>query len=312
VKNKYKFLDPEYTANGQVRAGVKFHEMRVLWFNTGTLCNITCDNCYIESSPLNNRLEYLTTGDVNMYLDQLEYLENTSVEIGFTGGEPFMNPNILDHLREALSRGHSVLVLTNAMRPMLRHKGQLLSLLKQYGNMLKIRVSVDHYTKELHDAERGNGSWNTMVEGCVWLAHEGFSLSVGGRNKLGENEGQLRGGYHEFFQSFNLGLNANQPQDLVIFPEMDDKEDVPEITEKCWEKLDVNANQMMCATSRMVVKRKGANKPVIISCTLLPYEEQFELSESLSDAIKCTVKLNHRHCARFCVLGGGACGSSQI
>ena len=84
-----------------------------------------------------------------------------------------------------------------------------------------------------------------------------------------------------------------------------------EITEKCWEKLDVNANQMMCATSRMVVKRKGANNPVVISCTLLPYDKQFELSETLLDAISVTVKLNHPHCAKFCVLGGGACSSSQ-
>lgn len=305
-----KFSNLNFTASGAVRAGVQFYQMKTLWFNTGTLCNIACESCYIESSPSNNRLAYLTITDVNIYLDQLAYIKNSSIEIGFTGGEPFMNPDIIDQLREALGRGHRVLVLTNAMRPMLRHKGHLLSLLKQYGNMLRIRVSIDHYTKELHDAERGDGSWNTMVQGCAWLANEGFSLSVGGRNKSGENEDQLRAGYHEFFESFNLGLNANESQDLLIFPEMDAGEETPEITENCWEELGVNANQIMCATSRMVVKRRGAIKPVVISCTLLPYDKQFELSESLSDAIGVTVKLNHPHCAKFCVLGGGGCGSS--
>jgi hypothetical protein len=33
----------------------------------------------------------------------------------------------------------------------------------------------------------------------------------------------------------------------------------------------------MCATSRMVVKRKGAARPVVVSCTLLPDDEGFEM-----------------------------------
>ena len=41
-------------------------------------------------------------------------------EIGFTGGEPFMNPDIIDMLGDALERGFQVLLLTNAMQPMLR------------------------------------------------------------------------------------------------------------------------------------------------------------------------------------------------
>jgi hypothetical protein len=56
----------------------------------------------------------------------------------------------------------------------------------------------------------------------------------------------------------------------------------------------------------MVVKRKGAARPVVVSCTLLPYEEGFEMGASLAEAAHA-VKLNHRHCARFCVLGGASC-----
>jgi hypothetical protein len=56
----------------------------------------------------------------------------------------------------------------------------------------------------------------------------------------------------------------------------------------------------------MVVKRKGAPSPAVLACTLLPYDEQFELGPRLADAL-APVKLNHPHCAKFCVLGGGSC-----
>ena len=62
----------------------------------------------------------------------------------------------------------------------------------------------------------------------------------------------------------------------------------------------------MCASSRMVVKRKGADKPAVLSCTLVPYDNAFELGASLAEAAR-PVKLNHRYCARFCVLGGASC-----
>jgi hypothetical protein len=56
----------------------------------------------------------------------------------------------------------------------------------------------------------------------------------------------------------------------------------------------------------MVVKRQGETKPAVLACTLLPYDPQFELGPNLADALN-PVKLNHPHCAKFCVLGGGSC-----
>src|SRR5215472_17459948 len=46
-----KFRDPDVTARNEARAKVPLLALKTLWFNTGTLCNITCRNCYIESSP---------------------------------------------------------------------------------------------------------------------------------------------------------------------------------------------------------------------------------------------------------------------
>jgi hypothetical protein len=62
----------------------------------------------------------------------------------------------------------------------------------------------------------------------------------------------------------------------------------------------------MCASSRMVVKRKGAERPGVVACTLLPYDAAFELGSTLAEAAG-SISLNHPHCAKFCVLGGGAC-----
>ena len=65
----------------------------------------------------------------------------------------------------------------------------------------------------------------------------------------------------------------------------------------------------MCATSRMVIHRKGEPHPVVAACTLLPYDAGFELGRSLKQSLR-PVRLNHPHCAKFCVLGGGACSAT--
>jgi hypothetical protein len=56
----------------------------------------------------------------------------------------------------------------------------------------------------------------------------------------------------------------------------------------------------------MVVKRKEDAKVSVMACTLLPYDQRFNLGKTLKKSWK-TVSLNHPHCAKFCVLGGGSC-----
>lgn len=55
------------------------------------------------------------------------------------------------------------------------------------------------------------------------------------------------------------------------------------------------------------IQGSGADRPVIVPCTLLPYAPEFELGHTLAEAFG-EVRLNHPHCARFCVLGGASCG----
>ena len=110
-----KFQDPSITAKGEARAQVALRSLETLWLNTGTLCNLTCRNCYIESSPKNDRLVYLTAAEASFYLDEIERDRLGTGLIGFTGGEPFMNPELPEMLDEVLSRGFKAIVLTNAM-----------------------------------------------------------------------------------------------------------------------------------------------------------------------------------------------------
>ncbi len=303
-----KFKDPVTTAKGERRASVALKRLETLWFNTGTLCNIECKNCYIESSPTNDRLVYLSAAEVEAYLDEAEALGQRPKTVAFTGGEPFMNPDIAAILEAPLSRGYDALVLTNAMKPMMRPRVQaaIADIVKRYGTKFSVRVSLDHWRQDLHDEEREHGSFDETLSGLRWLRDQHVATAVAGRLLWGGTDEDMRTGYAALFARENLSIDAADPAALVIFPEMDARVDVPEITVDCWRILNKSPDDVMCATSRMIVKGRGATKPAVVACTLLPYDPQFELGSNLADALG-PVKLNHPHCAKFCVLGGASC-----
>jgi hypothetical protein len=212
-------------------------------------------------------------------------------------------------LELCLERGFRVLVLTNAMKPMQRLKAPLLDLNRRLGERLSIRVSLDHFTKPRHEEERGEATWEPAIAGLKWLSTSGFDVAVAGRSLWGEPEVVARAGYRRLFAEQGIGIDAGDPAKLVLFPEMDSRSDVPEITERCWDILKISPESMMCATSRMVVHRKGEARASVLSCTLLPYDAAFDLGPTLATA-SCEVKLNHPHCAKFCVLGGASCSAA--
>jgi len=314
-----KFKDPDWTAKGEMRAFVPLSSLETLWINTGTLCNIECVNCYIESSPTNDRLSYISASETAAYLDEIEQQKLGTREVAFTGGEPFMNPDMIAMLEDALRRGFDALVLTNAMKPLQRKKikNALLDLRDRFGDKLTLRISLDHYTHELHDRERGQGSFDKALVGIDWLSKNDFNLNLAGRTIWNEDEAQGRKGYGDLVKSQQWSIEIDDPRQLILFPEMDAKKDVPEITTKCWELLNIRPDSMMCASSRMVIKRRGAKTPQLVPCTLIAYEERFEMGITLKEAANAdggmfadgAVKLCHPYCAKFCVLGGGSCSA---
>ena len=305
-----KFSNPLLTAKGEERAEVALTNPETLWFNTGTLCNIECPNCYILSSPKNDALVYLSTGEVAAYLAELETRDWGVREIGFTGGEPFMNPEMIDMARVSLEAGYEVLILTNAMRPMMRKsmRAGIQKLQADFGERLTFRISLDHWSAKYHDEERGAGGFEKTLDGMRWLRDAGVRMAVAGRTMWNEAEADARAGYAALFEREGFAIDAHAPGETVLFPEMDETVDVPEITTACWDILGKSPSEVMCASSRMVVKRKGADAPSVVACTLLPYEAEFDLGATLEEAER-PVRLNHPHCAKFCVLGGASCSA---
>ena len=314
-----KFSRPDLTATGEARARVPLVALHTLWINTGSLCNIACRNCYIESSPDNDRLAYITRAETAAFLTEIARDGLPVTEIGFTGGEPFMNPDMGGMMEAALEREHDVLVLTNAMQPMQRPKikSDLIRLAGKYRERITLRVSLDHYSKDPHEAERGPKTWAVALAGMDWLNANGLRIAIAGRTCWGESDLTLRQGYSDLIARRGWRIDPADRGQLILFPEMNDKADVPEITTACWDILNKRPDDLMCATSRMVVKRKGADKPAVLPCTLLPYDGAFEMGSDLASSLVASdgnfkdgaVKLNHPHCAKFCVLGGASCSA---
>jgi hypothetical protein len=119
---------------------------------------------------------------------------------------------------------------------------------------------------------------------------------------------QERAGYARLFAEHDIDIDLDDPRQFTLFPEMDAAVDVPEITDACWNILGKSPDDIMCSSSRMVVKRKGADRPAVLACTLIPYDERFELGATLRQAAD-PVALNHPYCAQFCVLGGASCSA---
>ena len=298
-----KFKDQKVTADGSNRAFIEARNIKTLWFNTGTLCNIECRNCYIESSPKNDSLAYLTFEEVKSFIDEAVDKNLGTNEIGFTGGEPFMNKDIMKMIDYSLRKGLKVLVLSNAMKPMLNRTKELIKL--NHSN-LTIRVSIDHYEKEKHEEIRGKNTYDVMMQGLKWLNENNFNYTLATRLLWNEEEEDLRKNFGTFIKNNNLRLDTNSPKELVTFAEMDEKIDTPEITTSCWDILNKDPNDIMCSWSRMVVRKKNSKNPSVIACTLLPYADEFDLGETLTNSLQ-KIYLNHKHCSKFCVLGGSSC-----
>ena len=298
-----KFTNPVRTADGALRARVEFQTLETLWINTGTICNLECDGCYIESSPKNDRLAWVDQADVENVLTQLSQIDAAKPLIGFTGGEPFANPHFLAVLAPVLEQGYSTLILTNATTPLWIKRHKLSAMADRYSEQITFRVSLDHYHQTEHDQIRGKGSFAKAQRGLTWLVEQGYTVSIAGRS-LSSNIEEDSQGYHAFINSLGPQFEPLH-NTLTVFPEMGDQ-DVPEISEDCWDILGVKPTDMMCATSRMMVKRAGDKSLSIMPCTLIAYDERAIVGNNLSEMHK-TVSLNHRFCAQFCVLGGSSC-----
>ena len=143
-----------------------------LWFQVaGTLCNLRCRHCFISCAPDNHSFGFMTLAQVRQHLAE-------SVALGvreyyFTGGEPFLNPDIYEMLAATLALGPAP-VLTNATRFTPANVARLAALRDASLYSLELRVSLDGFTAETNDPIRGPGTFEQAKRGVELLAGAGF------------------------------------------------------------------------------------------------------------------------------------------
>lgn len=143
-----------------------------LWFQVaGTLCNLTCTHCFISCSPHNHAYEMLTFAQFERAL--AEAAAWGVKEYYFTGGEPFLNRDLIPMLERTLQLGPAS-VLTNAtvLKPEWLERLQAAEQGSLYA--LEFRVSIDGPTPEMNDPIRGPGTFARALRGVEQLAAYGF------------------------------------------------------------------------------------------------------------------------------------------
>jgi hypothetical protein len=143
---------------------------RRLWAYTNFDCNLACAYCCAESSPraAARRLEPGVARDVFG-----EFSSLGGRELFLTGGEPFMHP-MLDELVDAAA-GLERTILTNAM---VFGRGRRRELLESLDRSVTMQVSLDSATPDLHDRQRGAGSWARALDGIGIARALGFRVRV--------------------------------------------------------------------------------------------------------------------------------------
>jgi MoaA/NifB/PqqE/SkfB family radical SAM enzyme len=143
-----------------------------LWIYTNYDCNLRCRYCVAKSSP-NAARRAIGLANVQRLID--ESMRLGFVHAFFTGGEPFLLPDIYDMLSYSSARVQTT-VLTNAL---LLHGARLAKLVAVANDQLIVQVSLDGGCAEDHDAYRGAGSWARAVDGIKRLQAEGFRVHLG-------------------------------------------------------------------------------------------------------------------------------------
>ena len=172
-------------------AQAPFEQLETLWVQiTGTLCNLRCSHCFISCSPDNHTLEFMTRRQIAGYIEQAERCGVK--ELYFTGGEPFLHPEIFEILGGTLQIA-PVCVLTNGVLITERFAQRLGELAAATEFSLEIRVSLDAPEEEANDAIRGPGVFRKALRGLQRLQEVGLMPIVTATELIVE-DGWMQGG----------------------------------------------------------------------------------------------------------------------
>jgi len=252
-----------------------------LWFQVaGTICNIECTHCFISCSPHNHSHEMMSLADVQMRLDEARALGVR--EYYFTGGEPFMNRDMLPILAATLRQGPAS-VLTNGMllRPDVCR--QLRELFDTSEYSLDLRVSLDGFDRESHDAIRGEGVWDRVMIGLKNLAEVGLNPVITvttAAEGVASAEGRTR--FLELIRTFGF----DRPRLKVLSLFRIGAEEKRTRAYEDWERLtglsltEDDARTLQCSTCRMATS-KG-----VYVCPILIEEPSARMGDTLEETLR--------------------------
>jgi MoaA/NifB/PqqE/SkfB family radical SAM enzyme len=191
---------------------VDLQSLDTLWFQVGgTLCNLACTHCLVSSSPTNRTHEMMTASEVAAHLDEAAGLGVK--EYYFTGGEPFLNPEMEEILARTLRIGPAT-VLTNGLLLDRGRCGRLARLADAAFYSLDLRVSLDGLDAASNDAIRGTGTFRRALNGVSNLLRNGINpvLTVTEVcSEVATDEGKRR------LYELLAGLGATKPR-LKVLP----------------------------------------------------------------------------------------------
>ncbi|MBL7055339.1 radical SAM protein, partial [Candidatus Woesearchaeota archaeon] len=275
-----------------------------LWFMLGSRCNLSCKHCYVASSPTNDNLEQMSLEDVMPFLEEAKSfgLKN----IYFTGGEPFINKDIIEILQKSLEYGN-VTVLTNATFPLTRFIPSLKELNDKSSNELRFRVSLDYFSKEKHEAIRGKGNFDLTLKNVISLKKSGFKVIITATPLVYEDGNTSESallGFKELFKKNNIDVEVKMLPELEMGSNLSRKKPSKKvfISENCMKS--VNEDMFQCHNGRTLEKIDG--KMVVYPCPIIYSDKNFELANNLKDSFD-KVFLTHKACYDFCYKNGGKC-----
>ncbi|MFL6195721.1 MAG: radical SAM protein [Thermoanaerobaculia bacterium] len=269
---------------------VELKSLDTLWFQVGgTVCNLACTHCFVSCSPTNHTHEFMGLGEVLRYLEEAARLGVR--EYYFTGGEPFLNPEMEEILVATLALGPAT-VLTNGLLLDPERCVRLMALAAASEYSLDLRVSLDGYDAASNDPIRGAGTFERILEGIRNLHEAGLNPVITVTEVCPDAASDS--GKERFFELLrSLGIERPRLKILPVFRIGAEAERGGAY--ESWQRLrdgevDEGAmDHLQCSGCRM------ATDQGVWVCPILVNEPSARMGETLADSLE-SFPLDHSAC----------------
>ncbi|HEV7503965.1 MAG TPA: radical SAM protein [Thermoanaerobaculia bacterium] len=259
---------------------VTLKSLDTLWFQVGgTVCNLACTHCFVSCSPTNHTHEFLSLAEVQRYLAEASRLGVR--EYYFTGGEPFLNPEMEAILEATLAVGPAT-VLTNGLLLDPARCARLKTFADATEYSLDLRVSMDGYDAESNDPVRGAGTFERILAGVRNLHDAGLNPVITVTEVC--REATTDAGKERFFALLrSMGIERPRLKVLPVFQIGAEAERAGSY--ESWQRLkegdapEGGWDHLQCSGCRMVTDQG------VWVCPILVNEPTAKMGETLADTL---------------------------